>query len=115
MFSRFVAFWLTHFCRSITLCKIERAILKEVLSRQKHAIDGNPSPAQWLAHLPRWFIRWRIKRAENSLWNRLGVRPVTPEERAKRLAKEAAKAAAKEAAEEADKEAAKEAAKAPAA
>lgn len=63
-FARVVAFVLVHFCSSVTLARIERAIIEEVLSRKKHAQLGQPSPAQWI---PRFVTRWRIRRATRQL------------------------------------------------
>jgi hypothetical protein len=59
-FARALAFFLVHFCSSATLARVERAIIEEVISRKRHAIDGHPSPANLVT-------RWRVWRATRHL------------------------------------------------
>lgn len=62
--ARVLAFFLTHFCDSVTLMKIERAIIEEVTSRIHTAQDGKPSPRQWIPSLIACWRKWRkIERA----------------------------------------------------
>lgn len=71
--ARIFAFVLVHFCDSVTMAKVERAIIEEVLSRSHHARAGHPSPAQWLQRFATWkpFTRWRTRLATRRLYRTL--------------------------------------------
>lgn len=63
--ARVFAFVLVHFCSSVTLAKVERAIIEEVLDRAKHARENQPSRAQWI---PRFWTRFRVRKATKKLY-----------------------------------------------
>ncbi len=69
MLARVVAFCLVHFAGTVTLAKIERAIISQITARATAARTGQPSRAQkWM---PAFVTRWRIRRATRSLHRRL--------------------------------------------
>lgn len=58
--ARLIGFALVHFCSSVTLARVERTIIEEVVSRRHHARAGLPSPAQWMERL---IAYWRTVEA----------------------------------------------------